>query len=399
MAEARVIVNVSKPLGRVKDLRGVNCGPLSPRGWDVTRSLNLTHYYVELGIEVIRFHDLHMADDLDVIFPDPDADPNSPTSYNFSELDRNVEAAQRVAEIIIIRIGFDWHDPPRNKPHVSLDKLASIVEHVVLHYMKGWADGYCYRNILWEVWNEPDIGRFWALSAQEYFKLYEALARAVKRADLRAMVEGPTIAYNLTFLKEFLNYIRSRGVPLDFVSWHAYSTDPRDIVRRAERVREIMAKYGYEELPSVLDEWNYWWNKEPWDFFRGPVVAAFQTSTLTWLQDAPVDIVTLYRGGRVVAFKQLVERTTRVEARVMGCEIAVAAGLTPNGSLYILVSNHEDLTVHYRLELDEEFRVAKVLVVDADHDLSPVDACDSGLTCSIGPYAVQLLELGRLSGS
>ncbi|RLF00552.1 MAG: hypothetical protein DRJ57_00690 [Thermoprotei archaeon] len=416
VVEARITVNTSKLLGRFKDLRGVNCGPLSPRGWDTTRSLNLTDYYVELGIRVIRFHDLHMADDLDIIFPNPDADPCNPASYSFSALDENVEAAQRVAKVIILRIGFDWHDPPKNRPHVNLNKLASVVKHIVLHYAKGWANGYRYHNILWEIWNEPDIDRFWALSAQEYFRLYETLAKAVKRADPEAMVGGPTIAYNLTFLEEFLNYTRSRGVPLDFVSWHAYSTNPRDIVERARRVREIMVKYGYEELPSVLDEWNYWWNKEPWDFFRGPTVAAFQTSTLIWLQDAPVDIAVLYRGdawnwggmfyadGRPgkpfyawLAFKRLIEGTVRVEAGVEGYELAVAAGLAPNGSLYVLISNHGDLSVRYRLELDEEFRVIKALVVDANQDLSSVDACD-GLTCVIGPHAVQLLELERPSG-
>lgn len=417
VAEARIAVSPARLLGRFKDLRGVNCGPLSPRGWDKARTLNLTSYYAELGIRVIRFHDLHMADDLDSIFPDSGADPESPASYRFSELDRNLEAAHKVAEVIILRIGFDWHDPPKNRPHVSLDKLASVVEHIVLHYTRGWADGYHYENILWEIWNEPDIDRFWALSSEEYFKLYEELAKAVKRADPQAMVGGPAIAYNLTFLEEFLNYAGSRDIPLDFVSWHAYSTDPRDIIEGAKRVEEIMAKYGYGELPSVLDEWNYWWNREPWDFFRGPEVAAFQIAALILMQDASIDIAALYRGdawnwggifyadGRPgkpfyawLAFKSLIEEAMRVEVRVEGAELIAAAGLRPDGSIRVLLSNPSSLEVHYELELGGSYRVVRVLAVDSEHDLSPVDACSDGLSCRIKPYSVQLLELKASGG-
>ncbi|MEM2791143.1 MAG: hypothetical protein QW075_04770, partial [Thermofilaceae archaeon] len=115
----RVVVQPGQVLGRFKDLRGVNCGPWSPRGWDRALTLDLSFHYAKLGVKVIRFHDLWVVDELDTIFPNPDADPRDPSSYNFTALDRHVEAALKLADVLILRIGYDWNDPPKNKPHVS----------------------------------------------------------------------------------------------------------------------------------------------------------------------------------------------------------------------------------------------------------------------------------------
>ena len=43
----------------------------------------------------------------------------------------------------------------------------------------------------WEVWNEPDIG-YWQSTPEEYFKLYDYSADAVKRALPGIRIGGPT---------------------------------------------------------------------------------------------------------------------------------------------------------------------------------------------------------------
>lgn len=396
-----------------KDLRGVNCGPLSPRGWNTRTTLNLTDYYLQLGLSVIRFHDLHGVDELDVIFPDPDADPNDPASYNFTGLDRHVETALKVADKLIIRIGYDWHDPPKNWPRMSFGKVAEVAAHIVAHYTMGWAGGYRFHNILWEVWNEPDIDRFWNGSAEQYFKLYGEVAFAIKRVNPDAKVGGPTIAYNLEFLDRFLNYTRTRNIPLDFVSWHVYGHDPRIIVERAKRVKEIMDRHGYADIPSVLDEWNYWWDNEPWDTFRGPMVASFQAASLIAMEDAPVDLAVLYRGdawnwggmfysdGRPgkpfyawLAYGRLVEKAVRVYSRVEGANVWALSGRRVDGSLLILLSNPSDEPVECVIKAPMGYTVAEVLVVDGEHDLEAAPYCN-GLNCFLPSYSVELVILRR----
>ena len=85
----------------------------------------------------------------------------------------------------------------------------------------------------WEVWNEPDIG-YWHGTPEEYDKLYDFTAAAVKRALPAARVGGPAStgpanAKAAAFLRQFLehcasgkNYVTGgTGAPLDFISFHA----------------------------------------------------------------------------------------------------------------------------------------------------------------------------------
>ncbi len=403
-----IAIHASQSLGRFKDsIRGVNNGPLSPSGWNKALTLDLSEHYAKLGLKVIRFHDLWVVDELDTIFPDPEADPSDPKNYNFTGLDRCVEEALKHADLLILRIGYDWNDPPKNKPHLSLEKLAEVAKRIALHYTAGWANGYNYAGRIWvEVWNEPDIKQFWELSDEEFFQLYEAVARAIAEANPWVKVGGPGIAFNLTFLERFLSYVSSRGVPLDFVSWHIYTTKPEDVVQRARAVRRLMERYGYGDLPSVLTEWNYWLERD-WDLFRSREVAAFQAATLILLEDAPVDVATLYRGdawkwGGIfdeggepeypyyvwVAYRRVVEDATRVEVAVRGGYLRAIAGLAGNGALRALVVNYCGEKVEYTIEA-AGYKLAKVYAVE--RGLTEVEVCSGG-SCLIGPYAVQLLE-------
>jgi xylan 1,4-beta-xylosidase len=79
----------------------------------------------------------------------------------------------------------------------------------------------------WEVWNQPDTGR-WQGTAEEFYKLYDYTAGAVKRALPAARVGGPA-SDGPKFLRAFLEHcVRGAnaatgktGAPLDFISFHA----------------------------------------------------------------------------------------------------------------------------------------------------------------------------------
>ncbi len=66
----------------------------------------------------------------------------------------------------------------------------------------------------WEVWNEPNIG-YWQGTPEEYHKLYDYTADAVKRALPAARVGGPDSTgpgerQRGAFLRDFLEHVRSR---------------------------------------------------------------------------------------------------------------------------------------------------------------------------------------------
>jgi len=85
----------------------------------------------------------------------------------------------------------------------------------------------------WEVWNEPD-GLYWLASPEEYDKLYDFTADAVKRALPGARIGGPHSTgpageKAAAFLRGFLdhcvhgtNYATGKtGAPLDYIGFHA----------------------------------------------------------------------------------------------------------------------------------------------------------------------------------
>ena len=121
----------------------------------------------------------------------------------------------------------------------------------------------------WELWNEPDIG-YWHGTPEEYNRMYDVTAAAVKRALSQARVGGPatTGASNANagaYLKQFLDHATSTKVPLDFVSFHAKG---RPVVadghvrmgleknlQDAETGFKIVASYArFKRLPIIITE-------------------------------------------------------------------------------------------------------------------------------------------------
>lgn len=129
----------------------------------------------------------------------------------------------------------------------------------------------------WEVWNEPD-GAYWHGSAQEYDKLYDYTADAVKRALPRARVGGPATtgpagAKAAEYLRQFLehcatgkNYVNGQtGAPLDFITFHAKGR-PEVVqghvrmgvaknLQDVEKGIEIISRFPkFHSLPVILSE-------------------------------------------------------------------------------------------------------------------------------------------------
>jgi xylan 1,4-beta-xylosidase len=99
---------------------------------------------------------------------------------------------------------------------------------------------------LWELWNEPE-SPYWRGTHEEYFRLYDHFAAAVKRALPKARVGGPHVTdpgwkRGDVFMREFLEHCRSGrnaatgavGAPLDFIAFHAKGTTRLDEQGRVE---------------------------------------------------------------------------------------------------------------------------------------------------------------------
>jgi len=121
-----------------------------------------------------------------------------------------------------------WAYPPK-----SYEKWAELVfqwvKHSVQRYGKTEVEGW-----YWEVWNEPDLGFYWKGTPDDYIKLYDYTADAVKRALPAAKIGGPEttspdgksggelLRKFLTHIVSGKNYVTGKiGAPLDFITFHA----------------------------------------------------------------------------------------------------------------------------------------------------------------------------------
>ena len=94
----------SVPTGTIRPLHGINKGPLAPGGiFDVIKEQK------ELGIPFTRLHDCGWPNpyvvDHHVVFPNPNADPTLPESYDFRLTDEYIEAVRKTGAEPIYRLG------------------------------------------------------------------------------------------------------------------------------------------------------------------------------------------------------------------------------------------------------------------------------------------------------
>jgi xylan 1,4-beta-xylosidase len=120
-----------------------------------------------------------------------------------------------------------WAYPPKDY-HAWAELIYQWVRHCAERYgARETASWY------WEVWNEPDIG-YWQGTPEEYYKLYDFAADAVKRALPAARIggphsTGPAAPKAASFLRGFLehalhgkNFATGKtGSPLDYIGFHA----------------------------------------------------------------------------------------------------------------------------------------------------------------------------------
>lgn len=128
---------------------------------------------------------------------------------------------------------------------------------------------YGAKDIIWEIWNEPDGFGFWPPKpdAELYAKLANATCRALRKAAPDAMIIAPGIA-NLPGKEDFLApLIRSSSDCLTALSIHPYrlTSDPETVMDDYDnKVRPFITRHTpleQKSLPFVVSEWGFPTNK------------------------------------------------------------------------------------------------------------------------------------------
>lgn len=158
-----------------------------------------------------------------------------------------------------------WAYPPKDYNKWA-ELIYQWVKHSVQRYGRKEVESW-----YWELWNEPN-GHYWKASMEEFFKLYDYTADAVKRALPTAKIGGINIAgtggkeaqkWLHAFVKHCFsdtNYVTKKiGAPVDAILFHAKGwprlVDGRVKMNMGNQLRDIEAGFqlvaSYPQLKNI----------------------------------------------------------------------------------------------------------------------------------------------------
>ena len=308
--------DINTKYGKFKILNATNGGPWHKRHANDQYRSNLEDYKLA-RIPYQRCHDSAVCGiyggpysyDITCIFPNFDADPEDPASYDFECTDEAILVCLEAGTKTFFRLGQTIEHQIKKHgtiPPKDFKKWAVICEHIIRHYTEGWANGFYHDMPYWEIWNEPDLDRddgtnkrCWGGTKAQFFDFYETAAKHLKKCFPNLKIGGPAIAGRRDWTEDFLTEMKKRNAPLDFFSWHIYATSPQQVMERAESVRALLDKKGFENIESILNEWNYvkGWESEyiySLKSMHGIKGAAFTMAVISEAQKSSIDMLMYY---------------------------------------------------------------------------------------------------------
>jgi len=226
------------------------------------------------GIQYIRFHAI-FHDEVGVY----DEDPSGKPLYNWSYVDQIYDGLLANGVRPFVELSFMprklaaslephafWYKPLPSPPK-SYDKWEALIYNFARHLVERYgADEVS--QWYFEVWNEPNID-FWTGQPKQatYFELYDHAVRAIKRANSRLRVGGPTTAQAAWVSAMIAHSVEAR-VPLDFVSTHVYANDSsedvfgsHETIPRSDMVARTVRKVFKEVKESKRPDLPIYWSE------------------------------------------------------------------------------------------------------------------------------------------
>lgn len=267
--------------GELRSLISANAGPfpLNAAGQpDLSK-------HKELGVKMIRTQDFYGPLDMPTLYPDFSQDPQLSTSYVFSAPVGNAASDSRdsancrwssdtIFSAIVdngfepfFRLGDSWNNVKPPATDSERANWAAAAVNILKHYRTGQWGGFQNSFRYVEVGNEPDnVATFWPAprTMMEFFKLYEATATALRSAFPSGLkIGGPGLTHGActttegkAWVNSFLDYVRSKSLPLDFFSWHMYSSNPEEFATCAAYYRTLLDSKGFSASESINSEWH-----------------------------------------------------------------------------------------------------------------------------------------------
>ncbi|MCL1936482.1 MAG: xylan 1,4-beta-xylosidase [Defluviitaleaceae bacterium] len=235
----------------------------------------------DIGFKYIRGHGI-FHDEIG-IYREYEWNGEEKVMYNFTYIDQIFDSFLEIGIKPFIELGFMpeqlasgtktvfwWKGnvtPPKNYKKWN-NLISATINHLIDRYgieeVKTWPI---------EVWNEPNLSNFWEnADMEEYFKLYKETVTTIKSINEDLIVGGPSICGGSDhWLDDFLTFCKKENLKLDFLSRHAYTSGPAQLIpfscyqeihskenllKDFKTGREAIEKVNFKNIPVHITEFN-----------------------------------------------------------------------------------------------------------------------------------------------
>jgi xylan 1,4-beta-xylosidase len=224
----------------------------APIGAEFAAALRLAH--TDLGATMVRAHAI-LHDDNAVARRLPDGS----LEFDFRAVDAIYDEVLELGLRPVVELSFMpaalARDPQRTvftyrgiiSPPADWAEWRQLVGKLAAHLVQRYG-AVEVAQWAFEVWNEPNLAVFWPGSRDDYLRLYDESARAIKAVDPRLRVGGPATAA-AEWIELLAAHAATASVPLDFVTTHTYGNVPLDL-------RPALERHGFDGVDVWWTEWG-----------------------------------------------------------------------------------------------------------------------------------------------
>ena len=214
---------------RLTQLRVDDDGHGNAVGPEFAEALRIAHD--DLGVDRVRAHAI-LHDDNAVVTRGEDGR----LRYDFTVVDDLYDQILAIGIRPVVELSFMpaaiARDPQETvfayqgiiSPPADWAEWRAVVQALVAHLVERYGVEEV-RTWGFEVWNEPNLEVFWTGTREDYLRLYDEAAAAVKAVDESLLVGGPSTAAG-EWVEALTAHAESTGIPLDFVTSHTYGNTP-----------------------------------------------------------------------------------------------------------------------------------------------------------------------------
>ena len=190
--------------------------------------------------------------------------------YDFSSYEGLVGAlsAHHIRSLCILAYNNPLYDNTPSPPSTVVGPHTEEARKAFGRFAAASAAKFKGLGVVWEIWNEPDLDRFWQPkpNPDDYMALAKVAISAMRQADPNAIIVAPALTGLEPKYQEAWNFLERCFVlglldHVDSLSVHPYRLGPPESAPfDFQRLRTLIASYapkGKANMPIISSEWGY----------------------------------------------------------------------------------------------------------------------------------------------